>query len=220
MLFSERSPRVLLLALAVPMLGGCGVFSGVLGHDPQEQQYAKAQSLPPLEVPPDLAGVGGSSALVVPGVDDGSAPAAAGEQAGGAAPPAELLAGDGAAAKPVGPRIEHGADGAPRLVVPLDFGRAWRTVGKAIEAAEMNVDDRDRLRGLYFVDYRHSKPRGRLARTLMFWAGNETTAKDRFLVLLQSEGDHTNVLVFDEKEKLVTAPVAEDILRKIQQNLD
>jgi outer membrane protein assembly factor BamC len=130
------------------------------------------------------------------------------------------LAGDGAAGQLVGPRIEHGADGAPRLVVPLDFGRAWRTVGKAIEAADMHVDDRDRLRGLYFVDYRHRKPRGRLARTLMFWAGSETIAKDRFLVLLQSEGDHTNVLVFDEKEKLVTAPVAEDILRKIQQNLD
>jgi uncharacterized lipoprotein len=222
MLFSVRSPRALLLALAVPMLGGCGALSGVLGHDPQEQQYPKAQALPPLEVPPDLTGAGGSSALVVPGVDDGSAPAAAaaGEQAGGAAPPPEQLAGDGAAGQPVGPRIEHGADGAPRLVVPLDFGRAWRTVGKAIEAAEMNVDDRDRSRGLYFVDYRHSKPRGRLARTLMFWAGSETTAKDRFLVLLQSEGDHTNVLVFDDKEKLVTAPIAEDILRKIQQNLD
>ncbi|MDD3650621.1 outer membrane protein assembly factor BamC [Immundisolibacter sp.] len=197
------------------------MLSGVLGHDPQEQQYPKAQALPPLEVPPDLTGAGGSSALVVPGVDDGSAPAAAaGERAAGAAPPPEVLAGDAAAAQPAGPRIERGADGAPRLVVPLDFGRAWRTVGKAIEAAEMNVDDRDRSRGLYFVDYKHSKPRGRLARTLMFWAGSETTAKDRFLVLLQSEGDHTNVLVFDEKEKLVTAPIAEDILRKIQQNLE
>jgi outer membrane protein assembly factor BamC len=110
--------------------------------------------------------------------------------------------------------------GAARLVVPEDFARAWRTVGKAIEAAEMKVDDRDRSRGLYFVDYRHSQPRGRIARTLMFWAGDQKTAEERFLVLLQSEGDHTNVLVFDDKEKLVTTPIAEDILRKIQQNLD
>jgi uncharacterized lipoprotein len=84
----------------------------------------------------------------------------------------------------------------------------------------MKVDDRDRSRGLYFVDYKHRKPRGRIARTLMFWGGDESTQKERFLVLLQSAGEQTNVLVFDEKEKLVTAPVAEDILRKIQQNLD
>ena len=84
----------------------------------------------------------------------------------------------------------------------------------------MKVDDRDRSRGLYFVDYKHRKPRGRIARTLMFWGDDESTQKERFLVLLQSAGEQTNVLVFDEKEKLVTAPVAEDILRKIQQNLD
>ncbi|ANX05272.1 hypothetical protein PG2T_14505 [Immundisolibacter cernigliae] len=105
-------------------------------------------------------------------------------------------------------------------MVPEDFARAWRSVGKALEAAEMKVDDRDRSRGLYFVDYKHRKPRGRIARTLMFWGDDESTQKERFLVLLQSAGEQTNVLVFDEKEKLVTAPVAEDILRKIQQNLD
>lgn len=221
MQFSGRSPRALTLLLMAAALGGCGGLSGLLSHDPQEQQYRQAEALPPLEVPPDLTGAGGSSALIVPGIDDGAAGArlADGEGAG-TAPPPEQLAGDGSGQQPEVARIEKGPEGAPRLVVPEDFSRAWRTVGKAIEAAEMKVDDRDRSRGLYFVDYTHSKPRGRVARTLMFWSGDETSARDRFLVLLQSEGDHTNVLVFDEKEKLVTAPIAEDILRKIQQNLD
>jgi uncharacterized lipoprotein len=216
--FRSRAPVV---ALILPLLGGCGALSGLLGHDPQEQQYKQAETLPPLEVPPDLTGAASSSALVVPGIDDGSAAGVSGDaDASGASPPPEQLAGDGATAAPAGPRIEKGSEGAPRLVVPEDFARAWRTVGKALEAADMKVDDRDRSRGLYFVDYKHSKPRGRIARTLMFWGGDESTQKERFLVLLQSEGEHTNVLVFDEKEKLVTAPVAEDILRKIQQNLD
>lgn len=215
---SVRAPFAVLLLL--PLLTGCGALSGLLSHDPQEQQYKNAESLPPLEVPPDLTGAGGSSALVVPGVDDGGAAHGADNADGsGAAPPPEQLAGD-AGGQPATARIEQGPEGAPRLVVPEDFSRAWRSVGKAIEAAEMKVDDRDRSRGLYFVDYSHSKPRGRVARTLMFWSGDETTAKDRFLVLLQSAGEQTNVLVFDEKEKLVTAPIAEDILRKIQQNLD
>ena len=221
MQFSGRSSRVLMSALVVSLLGGCGAFSGLLSHDPQEQQYGQAEALPPLEVPPDLTGAGGSSALVVPGVDDGSAASAAAQAEGeGTSPPPEQLAGDAGSQQPAVARIEKGTEGAPRLVVPEDFSRAWRTVGKAIEAAEMKVDDRDRSRGLYFVDYKHSKPRGRVARTLMFWGGKESTAKDRFLVLLQSAGEQTNVLVFDEKEKLVTAPIAEDILRKIQQNLD
>jgi uncharacterized lipoprotein len=222
MQISVRPSRALFVLLALPLLGGCGMVSGLLGHDPQEQQYGKAESLPPIEVPPDLTGAGGSSALVVPGVDDGSAPGHAATQDGGSGPsaPPEQLAGDAGGQQPAVAHVERGVDGAPRLVVPEDFSRAWRSVGKAIEAADMRVDDRDRSRGLYFVDYKHTKPRGRLARTLMFWGGDETTAKDRFLVLLQSAGEQTNVLVFNEKEKLVTAPIAEDILRKIQQNLD
>lgn len=219
MQFSGRSPRALTLLLMAAVLGGCGGLSGLLSHDPQEQQYGQAEALPPLEVPPDLTGAGGSSALVVPGVDDGGAGARAADGEG-ASPPPEQLAGDAGGEQAAVARIEKGAEGSPRLVVPEDFSRAWRTVGKAIEAADMKVDDRDRSRGLYFVDYKHSKPRGRVARTLLFWGDDETTTRDRFLVLLQSEGDHTNVLVFDEKEKLVTAPIAEDILRKIQQNLD
>lgn len=218
MQFQTPPLRLLSVVLALPLLGGCGALSGLLGHDPQEQEYKEAQSLPPLEVPPDLTGAPVSGALVIPGVDDGSARGAA-DSDGAAPPPEQLVAQDGAA-QPAGPYIDHGVDGAARLVVPEDFARAWRTVGKAIEAAEMKVDDRDRSRGLYFVDYRHSQPRGRIARTLMFWAGDQKTAEERFLVLLQSEGDHTNVLVFDDKEKLVTTPIAEDILRKIQQNLD
>lgn len=223
MQFFVLRPRALVLVLTLPLLGGCGVLSGLLGHDPQEQQYQKAESLPPLEVPPDLTGAADSAVLVVPGVDDGSAPgrASGGDDASsGVAAPPEQLAGDAGQAGPAGPRIERGSDGAPRLVVTEDFARAWRTVGKALEAAEMKVDDRDRTRGLYFVDYKHRQPRGRIARTLMFWGDKESTRKERFLVLLQSAGEQTNVLVFDEKEKLVTAPVAEDILRKIQQNLD
>jgi uncharacterized lipoprotein len=219
MLTSVRLSRALFVLLALPLLGGCGMLSGLLGHDPQEQQYGQAQALPPIEVPPDLTGAGGTSALVVPGIDDGSAVGQAAAEGGASAPP-EQLAGDAGGQQPAVARVERGADGAPRLVVPEDFSRAWRSVGKAIEAADMRVDDRDRSRGLYFVDYQHSKRRGRVARTLMFWGGDETTAKDRFLVLLQSAGEQTNVLVFDEKEKLVTAPIAEDILRKIQQNLD
>ncbi len=224
--FPLRAPA-LVLVLTLPLLGGCGGLTTLLGHDPQEEQYAKAETLPPLEVPPDLTGAADSGALVVPGVDDGSAPARAAEGEGaaviGGSPPPEQLSQDAGATgadSPTGPRIERGTDGAPKLVVPEDFARAWRTVGKALEAADMKVDDRDRTRGLYFVDYKHRQARGRVARTLMFWGGKESTREERFLVLLQSQGEQTNVLVFDEKEKLVTAPVAEDILRKIQQNLD
>lgn len=218
MQFQTPPLRLLSAVLALPLLGGCGALSGLLGHDPQEQEYQEAQSLPPLEVPPDLTGAPASGALVIPGVDDGSAPGVADSEV--AAPPPEQLAAQDGEAQPAGPYIDRGVDGAARLVVPEDFARAWRTVGKAIEAAEMKVDDRDRSRGIYFVDYRHSQPRGRIARTLMFWADDQKTAEERFLVLLQSEGDHTNVLVFDDKEKLVTTAIAEDILRKIQQNLD
>lgn len=218
--FRQHAPFFLALVFALPQLSGCGALGGLLGHDPQEKQYREAESLPPLEVPPDLTGIADSNALVVPGVDDGSVTQGLGTEGEGGlftSPPPEHMDVD---AGPAGPRIERGAEGVPRLVVTEDFSRAWRTVGKALEAAEMTVDDRDRSRGLYFVDYKHRQLRGRVARTLMFWGDKESNRKQRLLVLLQSDGEHTNVLVFDEKEKLVTALLAEEVLRKIQQNLD
>ena len=47
--FVLRAPA-LILAMPLPLLGGCGALSGLLGHDPQEQQYKQAETLPPLHL--------------------------------------------------------------------------------------------------------------------------------------------------------------------------
>lgn len=124
--FAVRTAAV----LATLWLTGCGTLSGMFSTDPQEEQYQKAAKLPPLEVPPDLMLNSGSSALRIPGVDDGTAPAAA--SPGGLVPPT-AAAGEGGGSA----RLRRGEDGTLRIEMPDEFSRAWREVGIALEAAKI-----------------------------------------------------------------------------------
>jgi outer membrane protein assembly factor BamC len=206
------SPGAGLLAATV-LLGGCGSLAGLFSTDPQEEQYQKAAALPPLEVPPDLTLNADSSALRVPGVDDGSAVAAA-SPSGLAPPEAAADAGRG------GARLRRSEDGTLRIEMTDEFARAWREIGVALEAAEIPIEDRDRSRGLYFVDYPVTAERQRgFTSMLAFWRDSTVTRDERFLVLVQAAGQRTNVMVFDRNEQLATSVVASEILTKIHSQL-
>lgn len=201
---------------SVSLLGGCGTLSGLAGlfsTDPQEEQYQKAAALPPLEVPPDLTLNSDSGALRVPGVDDGTGVAAAAP--GGITPP-QAAGGEGRGSA----RLRRGEDGTLRIEMPDDFARAWREVGIALEAADIKIEDRDRSRGLYFLNYPVTveRPRG-FTSMLTFWRDSTSTKKMRFLILVQAAAEHSNVMVFDENEQLATSVVASEILTKIHAQL-
>ena len=72
---------ILLLLLLLPLLGGCHVFrnaSAKACHSPQP--YQKAQSVPPLKIPPGLDAPDPTNALRLPTLNEPAAPPRSGKQ--------------------------------------------------------------------------------------------------------------------------------------------
>lgn len=49
-------------------------------------------------------------------------------------------------------RVSDDASGNPQLTLGTDYDRAWSSIGRAIEVANIRVDDLDRTTGVYYVD--------------------------------------------------------------------
>lgn len=49
-------------------------------------------------------------------------------------------------------RLSDDASGNPVLTLGTDYDRAWSSVGRALEVADIRVDDLDRTTGVYYVD--------------------------------------------------------------------
>ncbi len=115
-----------------------------------------------------------------------------------------------------------GANGAPTLVVNQDFDQAWRLVGIALDEINFNVEDRDRARGIYFVQYddpyKDTKKKGFLSK-LAFWRSDKKQAPGHYQVVLKSDGATTHVQVMDKDGKPETSGTGKRILTLLQEQL-
>ena len=112
---------VCLLAFA-----GCSLFSG------QQADYSKgATQMPALEVPPDLTRPATVDTYKVPQVVS-EAPALA-----------------GATSADVAMQVEE--SGINSILIKDAFDRSWRRVGLALESLQLQLDDKDRSKGIYYL---------------------------------------------------------------------
>lgn len=94
----------------------------------------------------------------------------------------------------------QGADGSERLVVRQDYDNAWRLVGLTLDNGQFIVEDQDRQRGLYRVEYRdpderEAAPSGGLLSSLGFWKDNAPTPGSRHHVRLAGQDGQTVIVV-------------------------
>jgi len=96
------------------------------------------------------------------------------------------------------------ANGAPGVVLPDAFDRAWRRVGLALDRIGFLVEDRDRATGMYFVRYTDADARTNKEKTgflskLAFWRGKDNAAKgEKYRGNLTGVGDNTEVGIYRE----------------------
>jgi len=110
--------------LLVAVIGGCSTVNKVLPD--YRDDYKKSKTAPLLEVPPDLIGSTDIDQEKV-GLDDKKE-------------------------KPrLRAKLRRSQDGHKNLIVYEDFARAWRRTGLALEGIGLTLEDRDRSRGLYFL---------------------------------------------------------------------
>ena len=121
-----------------------------------------------------------------------------------------------------------GEDGAtPSIALDEGFSRAWRRTGAALDRAGFTVDDRDRSRGLYFVQYAsrgdgaRNEKSGWLSR-LKFWEDAEADeGAGAYLVRVVGETEATSrIVVLDEEGNPQGTPTARRILGVLHEQLE
>src|SRR3989338_5581519 len=91
--------------------------------------------------------------------------------------------------------LEEIFDGSKIIVMNDTFDRSWRRAGLAIERAGLMVEDRDRVRGIYFL--KPAKAEKGWMDTLMFWQDDEDTGR-RYRVNVKDGGTMCEVSVTDQ----------------------
>ncbi len=122
-------------------------------------------------------------------------------------------------------QLIQNADGTAVLNVEEDVSRAWRRTGLALDRVGFTVEDRNRSKGVYYVNYddplKETKSKGLLSK-LAFWRSDDAKAKaqgDKYQVVLESQGASTRITVQDMDGKPVTTKTGARILTLLQEQL-
>ena len=119
-------------------------------------------------------------------------------------------------------QLTRDRQGRVSLMVLEDFSRTWRRTGLALDRVGFTVADRDRSRGLYYVQYVDplddaDQPKGWVSK-LAFWRGKKKNNED-YLISLIGEGSKTRVVVLNTKGKLDQGKTAGRILALLHEQL-
>lgn len=110
------------------------------------------------------------------------------------------------------------------LRLDASFDRAWSSVGRALSAADIRVDDLNRSTGVYYIDLAEGAKKeepGFFKR--LFSSKNkvaETVSKERYIVRLTAINQQVFVSVERDLETLAPADVSLRVLEQLRSHLD
>ncbi|MFC3608970.1 outer membrane protein assembly factor BamC [Stutzerimonas tarimensis] len=114
------------------------------------------------------------------------------------------------------------ASGNPLLQLDSDFDRAWSSIGRALQSADVRVDDLNRSLGVYYLNLAEGAedPGARPGFFRRLLGGGRTEAEaERVQVRLVESAEGVQVSVQDDLDTLAPAEVSRRVLQLIQQNL-
>ncbi len=107
----------------------------------------------------------------------------------------------------------------PVLKYQLNFGRAWATVGSALDNAKVPIEDKDRSSANYYVYYSadHKAEPGFFGKLFSSKEEKEAGPINRYTLHLAPDGDEVHVTVTKESEVKVDPLIAERLLRIVKE---
>ena len=116
-------------------------------------------------------------------------------------------------------QIVSAQSGQPELRMDTDFDRAWSSVGRALEAADIKVDDLNRTNGIYFINPAESASNKSGFFKRLFGGGN--AAGERYELHLLEKGNQVIVSLKSVDSKApITKEQARSVLKVIEDNLN
>ena len=109
--------------------------------------------------------------------------------------------------------------------VDENFDRAWRRIGLALDRVGFTVEDRDRVRGLYFVRYvdqsadanKDKDDRGFFSR--MFSTKDKDKQAVRYQIVVKGNGDVSTIIIQNHDGKQEISATADNILGLLNDQL-
>lgn len=126
------------------------------------------------------------------------------------------LAANGASATPGTASLQQIFDGSHLIIVNDSFDKAWRRVGLALETAGYAIEDKDRAKGIYFLQA--IKTETGWMDKLQFWKDSEDSSK-RYRVTVKDGGASCDVSVVDQNgaSDVTTNKIIEAVYKNIDQ---
>jgi outer membrane protein assembly factor BamC len=125
-------------------------------------------------------------------------------------------------------RVALTADGSgnPMLTLDTDFDRAWSSIGRALQAADIKVDDLNRSLGVYYVNLAEGADRpdekpGFFSRLFSSKPDQEEidARAERYQVRLTRAGEQILVTLDRNIDTVAPAEVARRVLERLKENL-
>lgn len=109
---------------------------------------------------------------------------------------ANALASDAGVPDPVAPSsLQTAANGGNIIVVSDTFDKSWRRVGLAVERAGLAIEDKDRIRGIYFLRTQTKEESGWMDK-LQFWKSGKDA--NSYRVIVKDKVSSSEVTVTDQ----------------------
>lgn len=211
--------------LSVVFMAGCTTMSRGLDRvlPDRRTEYQRAESLPDLEVPPELSVDAIQDRMAIPQADAASSYATFQERATGTPSSAPMAAADTSRPRQIAPlqtaqaqRAEMISAGEGKVYIRMheQLGSAWPRIASALgEEQRIAVEEANPDRGTFTVRYSDieavPEEKGFLSR-LAFWRKDNPSTV--YLISLTGVGDDTEVVILDEDAVWDTSTAAGEIL--------
>ena len=190
--------RALIIVVVLANLSACTYIKNLFPD--KEKDYQFTTEIPPLTIPPDLAG---GSITNVP-----AAPAAEAADAAPADPSPEPA--PTVDRKLIQVELVNADQGTKRLRIGAPPVTAWRMVGKALSRKFIEVTNRNQEEGLFHVLYDPNNKEvedGSVWDEVVFFVkGFEANEQEYVLKLVENDIQQTDVIIMDKEQK----PVADE----------
>ena len=120
--------------------------------------------------------------------------------------------------------LVDGGNGTQVLRLDASFERAWSSVGRALSAADIRVDDLNRSTGLYYIDLAQSAKKDEPGFFKRLFSSKkkavETASTERYSVRLTAINQQVFVSVERDADTLAPAAVSSRVLEQLRTHLD
>ncbi|NNE37846.1 MAG: outer membrane protein assembly factor BamC [Gammaproteobacteria bacterium] len=195
--------KLFLISVLAVMLTACSTINNVFPD--RSREYERAQTMPDLEIPPDLVSGGINESMSIPGEEDIAAPVQT-QTATVTTTTANQAT------------IETINNNNNLLAIPEEFTLAWVEVDKILQDAEIQINEQDRNTGIFNVTYSlegGSQQRGlfTMIRSLDFSTSGDS---QDYQVSLTGVGNKTELVILDMEGEWISDENSNSLLTTIR----